>query len=242
MDWSDWQKPRVVISLIGAAVVFFGATCFLGYTIFYRVPDLEKRVEKMDSNTHDGMKTLSDDLRGQLQTMNGDLHEQLKTMGIALSGLKANVMLLCTQKHSQSGACNMQTLIAEAKSASRIQAQLFDTASVTLTRGLAPIVASEDLLKGLPEITFGSAGITYTYPSDEGKRDIGDVILWSSAAESAYWYQEGGEIKATFKNGDATFQLAPSTSKEHAVELVDSLNATAEALRAGESSKNAQKK
>ena len=56
-------------------------------------------------------------------------------------------------------------------------------------------------------------------------------MLWSAAAKSAHWSQEGDHVKVTFSNGDATFKFDPAMSEEHMMKFVDSLNTTTDALK-----------
>jgi hypothetical protein len=87
-----------------------------------------------------------------------------------------------------------------------------------------------ELREQLPQVRWANTGFTSAYPSDATKPAIANLILWSSAADSAQWHQEGNTLKVSFANGEASFEMAPD-AKAHAAELVKSLNATAQVFR-----------
>jgi hypothetical protein len=129
----------------------------------------------------------------------------------------------------------VQSLVTQAKSVSKSQAEVLQSATVQLTEGNQPQVASEEVKDELPQVSWGTAGFTEYYPQHANSNvKVADVLLWSAAAKSAHWSQEDGNLKASFVNGRATFKVDPNTSKEHLTKLVDSLNTTTEVLRAHE--------
>ena len=191
IQWSAWTSPPVLIGLL-----------ILGYTVVYRIPDLERRTERLD----------------------GDVREQLKLMNLSLIGLRANVMRLCGQQRPQ--LCKVEELVAEAKSVTRVQAEFFDAAKVSLRTGAQPAVASEGIAEQLPWVAWASIGY-----GKADKAELANLILWSSAADSARWRREGNTVKADFANGVASFDVARPISNERMTELVNSLNATSAALQ-----------
>jgi hypothetical protein len=201
----------------------------------HRVPDLEKRTDRLDNDLHGQLTSLGTqltslqgDLRDQLKMVNGEVHDQLKAMSLSVAGLKINMARLCGRP--QTKPCSPEALVAEAKSVTRIQAQFFDTADLQITHGATPAVADARLVVWLPHTnTFD--GFAYATPKKVDKPEFANVLMWSSAADAAHWHREGKNVKITFANGDATFMLQDRTSKEEADALVHSLNETVDALK-----------
>src|SRR5207253_11040956 len=133
--WSAWTTPAAVKMLLSGIATLSIAVAILGYTLFFRVPDVEKRVASMNSDVHEHMTKMNEDLRDQLKAMNGDLHDQLSTMKLSVAGLRANVLLLCGQKHPLQKFCDVRQLVTEAKSVTDVQAQFFGKADLKLTAG-----------------------------------------------------------------------------------------------------------
>lgn len=141
-------------------------------------------------------------------------------------------MLLCgPMRRPLLKGCTVKSPVTQAESVSR-SAEYLEAAKVQLTAGAHPQVASEELKEQLPQVSWGSAGVTTYYPRSA---KLSDVLLWSAAAKSAHWSQKDGNVKVSFENGGATFKVAPNTSEEHLTQLVDSLNATTEVLKASQS-------
>jgi len=144
------------------------------------------------------------------------------------------MMLWCGQRRPLLKGCDVKALVAQAKSVSKSQADYLESATVQLNQGEKPQVISAEIREQLPQMTWGSMGVTTNYPKGNANTKLSDVLLWSAAAKSARWSQQGGSVKVTFVNGDATFKVAPKTSQEHLTTLVDSLNATSEVLKVPE--------
>jgi len=229
VNWAAWTTPTAVKTLVGALVALIGVVVLLGYTLFFRVPDVEQHVASMNSDVHEHMNKMNEDLRDQLKAMNGDVHDQLSSMKLSLAGVRANVMLLCGQKRQ---ICDVRQLVAEAKSVTHVQAEFFGKGDLKLTAGATPAVTSKGVVEQLPTVSWGTQGVTTHDRVDKTDNpDLANVILWSSAADSARWHQEGNTVKVHFKNGDASFEMKHAVSKEHMKELIDSLNATSMALQ-----------
>jgi hypothetical protein len=198
-NWKAWAIP------VGtSAILALGAITVLAiYTIVYRIPDVEKRMDRLDT----------------------DLRDQLKSMTLQLVGVRVNVLRLCAQKNSLATPCKVEELVSEAKSVSRFQAQFFSDATVSLVAGWhEPQVTSEYVRQRLPRWpgSFGSQTVA--------KAGIADLIMWSSAADSATWHEKAGNVvEVRFTNGSASFELTPK-SEGYASQLVSYLNATVDAL------------
>ena len=233
IDLSDFRKPLVVGGLILSAIT---GAALVWNTNVHRIPDLENREDRQDqaltARFAEMNKNLGEQfagLRNDLSGMDGRYRERLNKMDLTVSGLKVNIARLCWYKRPRTKICTPEAVVADVKNATQAQAQFFDSAKVTLTDGLSPSVMTPGLKELLPVYVRTDA-----YGQPTGKKELADMILWSSAADSAHWRQEGNTVKADFANGAAIFMLGNSATKEETQALVDSLNATVEALKASE--------
>jgi hypothetical protein len=232
IDLSDLKKPGVWIPAAGAVVAMLAFLGSITFDLKYRLPALEKSQSTTDAGLRNDMKAMSDDLHAHMKAMSDDVRDEMKSMDATLAGVKANMMLLCAgQRRPLAQTCDVRGLVADAKSVIGIQAQLVDGVEVNLRPGAtAPQVSSQAVKEHLPAYTWSD---THAYPSGKpGKADFATMMLWSSAADSAHWRQEGNTVRADFANGATTFRLGEKSSREQKQALVDSLNATAEALQA----------
>jgi hypothetical protein len=226
VDLSDFKKPVVVLSLVAS---FVAGAAFFWYTVGHQIPELEKREDKQDKAISDKFAEISGSVDKQFTSMRGDIHDQLSSLGLTVQGLRTNVILLCAQRRPLSANCDVKALVAEAKRSSQIQAEYFAAADVKLIEGSKPRVADEGLEKQLPGYAFA---YTSTAHRAEAKAQVASAILWSSAADSARWHQEGNKVVVVFANGMASFDLSAPGTKEQVGDLVQSLNATTNALKA----------
>jgi hypothetical protein len=233
-DWSDFKKPHVVIGLTASVIV---GGSLVWYTNVHQIPDLVSREDKQDKDLNGKFTEISGQvdkqfaaMRADLSAMDGRYQDRLKKMDLSIAGLKVNMTRVCVQRHSLSKVCSPDALAADIKSATRAQAQFFDSAKVTLTAGAKVPQVTSQAVKAMLGWTPDYA---YVAESKSGQPDLADVILWSSAADSAHWRQEGNTVKTDFANGAATLMLGESASKEEKQALVDSLNATVAAINAG---------
>ena len=240
MGRSTSTIPHWVRTALPWAVV-----CFLGYMVIYRIPDIEKRQDRLESQLRGGMDRLSSDLRGQLTSMTTSTTTQFRELKNSVTNLKANVLALCSeQMQPLTKVCDPKALVAQVNSIVRAHANLIAAASMQLTAGSQqPIVASDSLKRQLPELTWDKSGTTTYYGghTSAARPNIANALLWSTAAKDAYWYQDGKSLKVNFANGSGTFELKPS-SAGHMDELVDSLNTTAEVLKAAQKNKHSATK
>jgi hypothetical protein len=226
LDFSDFKKPQVVVGFILAVIAGGGV---MWTVLFYRLPDLERREDRQDKMLETKFTELSGSMDKQLAAVREDIHGQLVTLGLSVQGLKANVLLLCEQKRPLAQTCDVKALVAEVQKASQLQAQFFDTADVHLKTGVEPLLATASLKDQLPMFMYVSQANNATKAD---KPTIANAILWSSAADSAQWRQDGTTIVVAFANGTVRFDLAQPTTKEHVGDLVQSLNMSTEALKA----------
>jgi hypothetical protein len=232
INWSVFKEPTTWLAL---GPLLLGCAA-LGYLLLYRVGDLADKVTTASQR----MEQVNTDLRADMHSMSGDLHDHLKAVSddvtkrlgsedLAIHDIRMAMAVFCGHR----GPSCTQKLVTQAKSSSQAQAQLVDTAAVTLTAGTEPKVVSEEIKDQLPEMPPGVVGVTTYYATEGGVSKIAKVILWSNAAESAHWYQDGDTVKTSFVNGDVSLKMKPS-AKAQVAEFVESLNATATALKTSE--------
>jgi len=233
IDWSDFNKPLVWLSTVGGFIIggaFVAA--FMYYTITYRIPAMETREDKQDQEIKQEFTTLNGSINQQFASIRGDVREQLAPIKLRVSNLSTNVLLLCGQRRPISKTCDVKALVEQVKAASQIQAEYFAAADMKLTEGSTPIVADEDLKRQLPDYI----PVSYTHSgaqlNSQKRSEFASQIIWSSAADSARWHQEGNSIVVVFANGRASFNLSAPNTKEHVGALVQSLNANTEVLKA----------
>jgi hypothetical protein len=235
LDWSELKKLSLWVT-IAVPVVLTGFVTFLitWGSAQTHLEQLEKRQDRFEASVQKSMDGLQKGIEGRFDASARDERDQTASFQSSIRDLETNVMLLCGgQRRPLAKVCDVKALVAQARSVSRSQAVLLEGATVQITAGEKPQVASEEVKEQLPqEVTWGDTGVTTYYP---GGKKLGDVLLWSAAAKSAHWSEEGDYAKASFANGYATFKFAPATSREHMRKFVDSLNATTEVLKAPES-------
>jgi hypothetical protein len=198
IDWRDWKNPAIVIAIVGGFAL-------LAYTIVFRIPDLEKRTDHMET----------------------DVRDQLKNMSLQLVGVRANLLRLCAQKRPIDNNCKVEELVSQVDEVSALQAEFLNRGTVSITVGEEPQVASDELRHRLPVLDWSGSDLK----DKVTKPDIAHLIIWSSAADSAKWYDKGNMVEARFANGATSFQLARPLSKKDMTQLVESLNATAGVLQ-----------
>lgn len=237
-EWSEFKKPAVWLPLavslaipLVVGVITFATT--MG-SVQTRIDDLGKNQERVEDRMQKSLDTLQSKMDARYdQEAQAERHQD-SSFQSSVTELKTEVMmLLCgPMRRPLLKGCTVKSLVVQAKSVSKSQAEVLQSATVQLTEGNQPQVASEEMKDELPQVTWGTAGVTEYYPQQGNPNvKVSDVLLWSVAAKSAHWSQEGGNVKVSFVNGDATFKVDPNTSKEHLTKLVDSLNATTEVLR-----------
>lgn len=235
-DLTAWCTPKVVIRLVGAVGVLFGAAAFLGYQVIFRMPDLTHDIHGLRDDMaglHRDMKSMSGDLRG-MKGLSDNTQRQLDSMNASLLAVRTTVLHVC-EKPSMGKTCNTASLLTNAKGITQIGARFVDRGQMTLTAGAkTPQVTSQTVKEQLPVVSWGTMGVTTFYPGGKTKQlDVADGLLWSSAADSVQWRREGNTLKARFANGEAAFDIAPGY-RAHATELLDSLNKTSTMLRMSE--------
>lgn len=226
-DLTQWCTPKVVIRLVGGLVALFAATAFLGYLVVYRMPDLVHNIGALRAD----MKTMSDGLHGDMKGLSDHTQRQLDSMNATLLSVRTTVLHVC-EKPSMGKTCDTASLLTDAKGIAQIGAGFVDRGQVTLTAGAkTPQVTSSEVKGQLPVVSWATTGVTAFYPGGTTQPNLADGILWLSAADSARWRREGNTLKASFANGEATFDIAPRY-RAHATDMVESLNATTEAIKA----------
>jgi hypothetical protein len=237
INWEEFKSPKVLAPWLSGAAVVIGVILTLGYAVLHTMPrlqsqqdELQKAVAALPDKIQGRLDKVTDDVRGQIKELSANNSGQLSVVNLSISNLKNNVMDLCLAARSKAKGCNFHALIAQAKGNSDILAGLVDLKDVKLAPGATgPQVASASVKEELPVVSWGASGVTTYYPNGRTTQATADAILWINAAD-AKWEQKGDQLMASFKNGEATFQLK-SAAKGHTTELVKSLNGTAEALQ-----------
>jgi hypothetical protein len=232
MKWGVF-KESATWTVLGPLL---GFCALLAYFLIYRVGDLaekittaSQRLEEVNTDLRTDMHSMSADLHDHLKAVSDDVTKRLGSEDLAIHDIRMAMAVFCGHR----GPSCTQKLVTQAKSSSQAQAQLVDTAAVTLTTGTEPKVVSEEIKDQLPEMPPGVVGVTTYYATQGGVSKIAKVILWSNAAESSHWYQDGDMVKTSFVNGDVSLKMKPS-AKGQVAEFVESLNATATALKTSE--------
>jgi hypothetical protein len=202
-----------------------GAVGLLGYAVVYRLPDLEKRIDKLEANVHDDMKATRRDIQTQMTEVETDVHDQLKLVNLAVQGLRINLVRLCAKSRSIDKDCDLKQVIAEIKPLAKAQAEFLVADSFTFTSGKEPVVVSNGLQQELPPVNAWAASRRID------NRELAKMVLWTSAADSAHWHTDGKVVTAEFLNGTAAFHLTKSLSVEESTKLLDSLNDTVVTLQ-----------
>ena len=229
-DLTEWCTPRVVMSLVSAVVVLFGAAALLGYQVIFRMPDLTHDIRDLRSDMHRVMKSVSDDLHTDMKGLSENTQRQLDSMNASLLAVRTTLLHVC-EKPSMGKTCDTTSLLTNAKGITQIGARFVDRGQVTLAVGAkTPQVTSQAVKEQLPMVPWSASGVTTFSLGATPLPDIaGGILLWLSAADSTHWRREGNTLKASFANGEADFDIAPGY-RAHATELVDSLNKTSAML------------
>src|ERR1700719_1981356 len=104
INLQPWGSPPVLIGLLLAV----GG---LGYTVLYRLPDLEKRTDHVES----------------------DVRDQLKSLGIQLVNIRSNLLRICSSNKQLDKGCKVEELVSQASEVSKLQAVFLDGASIKLS-------------------------------------------------------------------------------------------------------------
>jgi hypothetical protein len=217
IDWSDFKKPHVVTGLV---VALLSGLALAWYTVMHRIPDLETREDRQDRAIDEKFTAINGTLDKQFASVRGDMHDQLTALNLAVTGLRTNVILLCGRTRPISASCDIKALVSEAKRASQIQAKYFAAANVNLTEGSKqPAVADDRLMQQLPGYIITTSYADPSAPAHSDKSNLANTILWSSAANSARWHQQGNSVVVVFENGSASFDLSSPGTKEHVGDL-----------------------
>jgi len=222
LKWSELKQPTALIAVVILFLTIIGLGAWTYYTLEYRLP----AIEQAQKDLKDDMRNGATDMKSALKDFTAEMRDQVKALNVSIVGLRSTVSKLCDGRRLKNGGCSPQEIYAQVKHASAVQAQLVNSAEVTLNAGATPEVESPVVLHALPQVTWGLAGVTTRYDSK-----FADVILWTNAAESSHWTEKGHTITANFTNGYAKFEVPDTVAKEHIKVLVDSLNASAQAMQ-----------
>jgi hypothetical protein len=241
-EWLELKKPAVWVPIaVSVAITLVAGLITFATTmgsVQTRIEDLGKNQERFEDRAQKSLETLQSKMDARYDQETEAERRQDSSFQSSIVELKTQVMmLLCgPMKRPLLKGCTVKSLVVQAKSVSKSQAEVLQSATVQLTKGDQPQVASEDVKDELPQVIWGTAGVTTYFPQNHPGARVSDILLWSAAAKSAHWSQEDGNVRATFVNGDAMFKVDPHMSKEHLTKLVESLNDTTEVLKTASSS------
>lgn len=177
----------------------------LGYMVLRTIPELESRVDEVESDTR----------------------ARIKTLETQLIAVRANLLSMCSKSGELGSACNIRELVASVQEINAAVAGLLEPVSATVGPGDAPQVSQEQLAALLPD--WNPATSTPSTPASPST--VADVLTWTSAADGAKWVDKGDAFVVTFANGSASFRPDESMSGPVRAQLLESLQDTSLALK-----------
>lgn len=190
-------------------VVLVTAVLALGYTVFYRLPDLEKKMDSVGFEQKD-----------RLQKIEVAQERRFESFNRQLAAVRVNMLRLCSSPALASSDCSLAELVSVANTVSTQNAKSISRASFVVKGGVEPEVSSNAAREQLMAVTrLPSVGLS----SD--RQDIASAMAWAAAAKDAKWTLEDGFVSASFKNGSARFSLASDVPLVEAKSMVGRLNA-----------------
>lgn len=179
----DHIAPPLAIALIPTVIV-------LGVIVWYRIPDLEKKLEQY---RNDQITRASEWEKSH--------SEQLKNIEAQLVGVRTNLLRLCSKGGRIERNCEIREIVSTASQVSSFQAKSLASATIANLDGQLPKVASkstEAVLEGFLKFP--------TTESTTDNRQIASTLVWTSAAKNAHWKVLDGALRVDYDNGSAVFQ------------------------------------
>lgn len=209
--WNAWTAPRVVIQLIIAVGI-------LGYMIFFRIPDLEKRIELVREEHKERSITWEKQQNNRFDQIEGQF---LK--------IRTTLFRLCIQREKQTDkGCKIEELVATISDLTTQQAQFVARAKIEGLVGRIPVIGSPTLQAQLAS----SAKFPEPTIITNKQEDIASLMAWSTAADEARWSMADGELKVRFSNGSAVFTPHASVSSMQLTHIVEGLNNASNVVKA----------
>jgi hypothetical protein len=192
------------------------AIAMLGYMVFYRIPDIEKQLER--SRTENAERT---------KGWEREQHERFNRIEGQLVKVRTNLLRLCMRGKQPEKDCQVNDLVATVSDVTSLQAQLLVSAKMDHPAGQTPTITSPELR--------GAIASNFKYPggiATSSKTDIANLMAWSSSAKDAQWTVKDGALTVRFSNGTAVFQPHPSVSAELLNQAAADLNTMSSAVHA----------
>lgn len=211
--WKPWTAPGILLPLLGAVAL-------LGYMVFYRIPDIEKQLERSRSENAE-----------RSTNWEKQQHERFTRIETQLVKVRINLLRLCMRGRQPDNDCQLKDLVATVNDLTTLQAQLVTTAKFQKLAGQVPIIRSPELQAQFASSAgFPAANVTTNNP-----KDIARLMAWATAADDAHWTLTDGALKVRFTNGSAVFTPHQSVSAAQLARAVEDLNSASEAVSAASS-------
>lgn len=202
----EWLAPATII-------VLAGGICWLGYVVVYRMPDIEKKLE--------GIETAQQKTLGDIQT---EQRERFRSIDAQLLGMRTNLLRLCARHGRLEKDCELKEIVSVASEVSAAQAEVITSARVSGLDGHTPQLVSDQAAAALSTIAQFPSGQTI-----QANDQIASAMVWASAAKEASWKATGGELQVNFSNGNAVFTMDGSVSPadlSRSAEILNDLSAS----------------
>lgn len=207
---SEWYSPAALIPL-GIAVLA------LGYTVFYRLPDLE---EKIDQYRNEQKSNAAEWQKQQL-----DRFDKVETQ---LVNVRTNLLRLCSRTGKPDKDCQIKELVSSASDAGTFNSRMISEARIASLQGKTPKIDSSEAQKQLETIlNFPATQRTFS-----NKKEIASLVAWSSAAKDAKWSVADGDLLVKFANGSAVFTPDVDVSSVKLSLVANELNAVSASFQA----------
>lgn len=214
--WREWLSPPVLISLVGGLVFLGGAVLCLGYLLVLRMPDVERRVDKMEAQQSKFFARMDE-----------DQNERFGEMETQLAAIRTNLVRLCAKGNQLEKACQTKELVAVVSGIARAHAGQFSAASVVVHSGGGPEISSPGLRSAFGKLQAANAFLS----KGDSRQTVASALMLSSAADGATWEVNDGKLQASFSNGVATFEPKSSTSQVELNDISNEMDQASEVLR-----------
>src|SRR5262249_39324198 len=129
-----------------------------------KIEDFAKQQEHLEGDLKESLTALQKTVETRLDAMDKAEQTQNQSFKASITDLKTNVLRLCTgQRRSLPKVCDVNALVAQAKSVSKSQAAFVQVATVELTSGSQPEVASNEIKSQLPAVAWGVTGVPTSF-------------------------------------------------------------------------------
>jgi len=208
--WKAWTAPSILLVLLGAVAL-------MAYMVFYRIPDLEKQLERSRSESAE-----------RSTTWEKQQHGRFNRIEVQLVNVRTNLLRLCMRGKQPEKDCELKELVATVHDLTNLQAQLVASAKIEKLAGQVPAIRSPEL----QALLAFSGKFPAAYATTNNPKDIASLMAWSTAAEGARWSLADRALKVQFSNGSAVFTPHESVSSAQLNRVVEEFNRASEAVSA----------